>query len=207
MQVAQRKLNNRFRRSGLAVGLLVCFFRSSVSFASVNGLSIAATYPTPQGYAFATLDHSLGLQAEGWIDSPGFMSHVFPQMHFSCSYEPFSVRALNAINRASIGISTGLGVSIIGAFVGVQAQAGDYGSSFTPFFTADIGGVVDTLTYSNTTSVNANSGFGIGLQLVPGFDLPLTNHLGLLVELPFKMYTFRNSLAIWSAVAGVRLKL
>ncbi len=185
------------------LGLLI----STSSFAALNGVALSATYPTPQGFAYSTLSNSIGVQAEGWMDSPGFISHIFPQMHLSLSYEPYTVRALSAARLGTLGITTGLGVTMIGAFVGVQAQGGDYGHSFTPFFAMDVGGVFDTLTYSNTSSVNANSGAALAVQFVPGFDLPLAGHLGVLVELPIKIYSLKNTLTVWDAVVGLRLKL
>ncbi|MEO7162422.1 MAG: hypothetical protein ABI041_05850 [Bdellovibrionia bacterium] len=180
---------------------------SSFSFAAMNGVSVAATYPTPQGFAYQTLEHGFGLQAEAWMDSPHFLSHMFPQMHFALNYEPFSVRGLSPANLSAMGITSGLGVTMIGAFVGLQAQSGDYGNSFTPFFTIDVGAVFDTMTYVNTASVNSNSGAAFAAQLVPGFDLPIAGHFGIIVELPVKIYNLKNTFTIWDAVAGLRLKL
>jgi hypothetical protein len=174
----------------------------SSSFAAVNGVSVAATYPTPQGFAYQTLSSLVGFQGEAWIDSPSFFSHIFPQMHLALIYEPFAVRGLSSTNLTTLGITTGLGVTTVGTFVGVVAQSGDYGHS-----SVDLGAVFDTMTYVNSSSVNSNSGAAFAAQLVPGFDLPITSRVGVLVELPFKIYNLKNTLAIWDVVAGVRLKL
>jgi hypothetical protein len=141
------------------------------------------------------------------MDSPGFISHLFPQMHMAITYEPFTVRGLSSSSLTTLGITTGLGVNMIGAFVGLQALSGDFGNTFMPFFTVDVGAVFDTMTYINTSSVNANSGAALAVQLVPGFDLPLVSHVGLVVELPVKIYNLKNTFTIWDAVVGLRVKL
>jgi len=230
MQVAQRKLNRKVARNtangtpprqrldlsavvlaglllSLPLSLPFSLMNSTSSYAGLNGLSLAATYPTPQGFAYQTLDHVLGAQAEAWLDSPGFMAKVFPQMHLALTYDPFFLRALTPANIGTLGIASSLGVTMVGAFVGLQAQSGEYGRSFTPFFTVDVGAVFDSMTFSGTSSSTSNAGASFAAQLVPGFDLPMVSNLGLLVELPVKIYNLNNTLTIWSAVLGLRYKL
>ena len=68
------------------------------------------------------------------MDSPSFLSHIFPQIHLALTYEPFSDRALASGNLGPIGITTGLGITMVGAFVGLQAQSGDYGNVYSLFY-------------------------------------------------------------------------
>ena len=91
-------------------------------------------------------------------------------------------------------------------FGGIQVNSGNYLHSFSTFFTAQIGGVYDWMTFSNAANATSNSAMAFAAQVIPGFDLPVWESLGLVAEMPAKFLFLKSTMVVWSPSIQLRYR-
>jgi hypothetical protein len=174
-----------------AVGLSFSVRAHAFSFV---GVSAGATYPTPIGYVYQTLNNSVGGQAESWIDF-GFLNPSNFLFHFGADVEPYNIR------------NTSININMAEIFAGMQFQNGVYGAGFLPYFSIDVGGVYEWMTLASVVNVSSNTALAFAARATPGFDLPLVGRFGINLETPFKVIFLTRPMVVWDAMLALRFKL
>jgi hypothetical protein len=192
--------SKKLRAAG-AFAALAVFFQSPSAFSSLNQFGLGVSLPQPFSSAGDTLNRPAGFTAEVEVDTPQFVPASM-DFRIDMDYQPYSIK-----NLSSLPNSVQANVNMFGLFGGLQIWGGESAFHIRPFMAAEIGGWYDTLSFSNATNVASNASTVFAVKAVPGIDVPLFSHIGLMVELPIRVAFQQNTLAIWSSDFLLRWKL
>ncbi|MFZ9596720.1 MAG: hypothetical protein ACO3A2_11685 [Bdellovibrionia bacterium] len=186
---------------------LAALIQSSGAQAGLSGFSLGASYPIVQEWDYQSLDNVLGFQGELYFHAPNAIASVFPQFHAQVVYNPFTFRALSGANLGTIGLASTPNVGLVAGFFGLQLAKGMQGSEITPFFSFDVGGAFNFMSFSGTTASTINAAPAFAAQVVPGLDVPIYKGLGVELEVPMRFYFFRNFLMVLEPTLALRIAL
>lgn len=199
-----RTTSNRSRVFAAALsvtlGAASLFWSTPASCAFVSQLGLGLTLPQPLSSAGDTLNRPVGFTLESWFETPNFLpSNV--EFNFFTEYLPFAMQNITGAN----GIQ--LNINMWGIYGGMTMWGGPSVLGIRPFFSGDIGGLYDFMTYPNAAGSSSNAGWAFAMRIDPGFDLPVVNHLGLVFSFPMMVAFQSHTLAIWESSFAVRWKL
>lgn len=81
------------------------------------------------------------------------------------------------------------------------------GKGMRPYAQLQIGGIYDVMGLSGAASAIQNTGIDFGMRFTPGFELWASPKFGFDFGFPLEYLAVRDSLFIWNAIFGVRIKL
>jgi hypothetical protein len=163
--------------------------------AGVKGGALGISLPRPMGDQTQTFNRPIGYQAEVWLDSVAPLPHN-TQFRFSATYQPYRLNTFPDGRLHLVGVFGGLQVTTLPSAFGIS-----------PFFSAEIGGVYESLNFDNVSSNITNNTLRFAVQGVPGFDFPIYSHLGGLVEMPVMVVFQSSTLVVWNGSFSLRWKL
>ncbi len=173
---------------GLVLSLTIA---SPAAHAGISAVGAGVSLASPLGKISQTIGNATGFQADLFYDSD-ILSKDF-QFHLTGSYHAFGVTNL-----------TGGKVGMFSLFAGAQTARNN--DRVRPFFGADLGAAIDWLQLQGG-STTTNAGFVFAARAISGLDVPLTDSLGLGIEMPVSFVFVRPALTIWNAVFSLRFKL
>ena len=163
-------------------------------------MSLGAALPYPLGSAGDTLNKPVGATAQVWLETPNFLPTAI-ELAFAIDYLPFQFTNIAGANS----IQANLGM--IGVYGGVTFWGGTSVLGFRPYISGFMGGLYDFMTYPSATATISNAATAFALRVAPGFDLPIVNHFGVQVEMPYTVAYQKTPISIWQATFSLRWKL
>jgi hypothetical protein len=189
-----------FPAAFFAIGATLLLWSPSAFCAFVSQLSVGAALPQPLSSAGDTLNRPAGYTLESWFETPNFLpSNV--EFNFFTEYLPFAVQNITGANGVQLNIN------MWGVYGGMTMWGGPTILGIRPMISGDIGGLYDFMTYPNAAGSSSNAAWAFAMRINPGFDMPIVNHLGLVVEFPMMVAFQSRTLAIWESSFSVRWKL
>lgn len=198
-----RLTTNKFRLSvgGFAALAAVLLLQSTKAFCGVvSEVSAGLTVPQPLASAGDTLNRPAGFTSEVWIETPNFIPSSL-ELNVEFQYLPFSLKNVGGSNGVQANIN------MLGIYSGPTVWGGTSIWGIRPFLSADLGILYDYLVLQNANGAATDAGMSFALRAVPGFDLPLMSHLGLVVEFPATVAFQKTTLGMWESSFSLRWKL
>jgi hypothetical protein len=193
-------LQPRTISKSIAAIAAVMLVHSTQAFCGISQVSAGAAAPSPFGSAGDTLNRPVGFTAQAWLETPNFLPGA---VEWNLAFEFLPFQMLNAGGANSIQAN----INMVGVYTGLTFWGGPSVFGFRPYISGDLGGLYDYLVFPGASTGINNAGTAFALRVAPGFDLPLFNHFGLQIEMPYTAAFQKTTLTMWESTFSLRWKL